>query len=212
MRKKGFTLVESMVVIAIIVIILSTVFININNKKRVVLRNDAEKIFKFLKNVQAIATKNSPVITTNQFNGTFNTNIFNNLQPNRFFEARTFRLSFINDDNIIDLRNFQIIDNLSFSEIDRNIIISVDDNINNLNVNCFGDQQQGFNPVSLVAIILTNNNRIAIPFRTNGVIALNPTNLGTDRTLRLSLSMRNLNRRHVIMLPGESARIEIYSQ
>lgn len=210
MRKKGFTLVESMVVIAIILIILSTVFININNKKRVVLRNDAEKIFKFLKNVQAIATKNSPVITTNQFNGTFNTNIFNNLQPNRFFEARTYRLSLIN--NNVNFGNFQRINNLSFSEIDRNIIISVDDNINNLNVNCFGDQQQGFNPVSLVAIILTNNNRIAIPFRTNGVIALNPTNLGTDRTLRLSLSMRNLNRRHVIMLPGESARIEIYSQ
>lgn len=211
MRKKGFTLVESMVVIAIIVIILSTVFININNKKRVVLRNDAEKIFKFLKNVQAIATKNSPVITTNQFNGTFNTNIFNNLQPNRFFEARTYRLSLINNNNV-NFGNFQRINNLSFSEIDRNIIISVDDNINNLNVNCFGDQQQGFNPVSLVAIILTNNNRIAIPFRTNGVIALNPANLGTDRTLRLSLSMRNLNRRHVIMLPGESARIEIYSQ
>ncbi len=186
----------------------SIVIFGLSNKNRNALKNEADKIFNFLRNVQAQATRLSPVITaTNIGNRTLN--VANFRPSNGFFEIRVLRVTLISNQP-----NFSVLaTNTAFAEIDRKIqlnFLNLDNNtnvtINNNNYN-FGAVVNNNSPISLFAVILLSNGRYAIGFRTDGNVAL--SNL---ERLGIVVSMRGLNRRHLIELRNNTARIQIYTR
>lgn len=190
----------------------SIVIFGLSNKNRNALKNEADKIFNFLRNVQAQATRLSPVITaTNDGNRTLNRtlNVANFRPSNGFFEIRVLRVTLISNDP-----NFSVLaTNTAFAEIDRKIQLNfrnLDNNtnvtINNNNYN-FGAVVNNNSPISLFAVILLSNGRYAIGFRTDGNVAL--SNL---ERLGIVVSMRGVNRRHLIELRNNRARIQIYTR
>ncbi|MFN4219431.1 MAG: Tfp pilus assembly protein FimT/FimU [bacterium] len=218
---KGFSLVEMLVVIAIIGIMIGVSVVSLNNQKRNALKNDADKIYNFLKNAQAQATKISPVIISqlsNQNNNvttivsTTNFNFTNNEV------LKTYKFVFLNvNSNIINLLlpndpndrnvNFHILDRLA--EMNRNTRIHI------YGANVGGNYNFPFpnsDPISIVAVIrhmAGNNNRwFAIGFRTNGQVIL-PAN---TNQVDIRVFMQGLNRRHVIRMQNNSSNITINSE
>ncbi len=201
-KKNAFSLVEMLVVIAIIALISGIAIFSLSNKKRIVLRNDAEKIFNFLKNVQAQATKVSPVIVGNPNN--LRINLPDGNQPaNRFFEMRTYRVALVNNNN----STLQRLPNLTFNEIDRNINVGIDVRDNQFN-SFFSPTDRNSYPISMICVFLVRNQIYYVGFRTNGGIAV----AGNNRVMNIRVSMPGLNRRHRIEMPNNSIRFEIYSE
>ncbi|MCS6954834.1 MAG: prepilin-type N-terminal cleavage/methylation domain-containing protein [Candidatus Calescibacterium sp.] len=215
-KNRAFSLLEVMVVIAIIAIITGVAIVNMRNKERVMLRTGAEGVFKFLKAVQSNATKVSLVILNTPNPAAPNSpplsqGIFNNPQPaNGLFEIRTFRLSLFDFDDQNNPNNptFQIVNNMNLVEgVDRKTVITfVSSNVNG-NLSIFPNGQVPNFPISMIAGILLNNNRVFIGFRTDGRVVLPG---GANMTIRIS--RQGLRRRHVIVLPNESIRFELYSE
>ncbi|MCS7243616.1 MAG: type II secretion system protein [Candidatus Calescibacterium sp.] len=215
MRKNtAFSLLEVMVVIAIIGIISGVAIVNMRNKERVILRTGAEGVFKFLKAVQSNATKVSPVILNTPNPAPPNSplllqGIFNNPQPaNGIFEIRAFRLS-IFDFNNPNNPAVQRVNNMNLVEgVDRKTVITFVSNNVNGNLSVFPNGQVPNFPISMIAgILLNNNNRVFIGFRTDGRVVLPG---GANMNIRIS--RQGLRRRHVIVLPNESIRFELYSE
>lgn len=220
MRKKGFSLVESLVVIAIIVVIVGLAIVNTTNKKRVILRTESEKVFKFLKMVQVNATRFSPNVLNAPENPDNNLFLqpanFRDPQPtNQFFEIRTFRLSMVDFLNQTD-PVFQPLNNMNLAELDRSVVVNFQfSNGGNINgsLNVFPVNDIPNNPISLIAAILVrNNNRVFIGFRTDGRIVLPGGQINPRTQLSIRLSIRGLRRRQAVILPNESIRFEIYSE
>lgn len=214
MRKKGFSMIEILVGIAIIALVVGLALMGSTNNKRTILRAEAEKIFKFLKTVQVNATKFAPSVLN--LPNDLNSNLF--LQPgnfgnvqavNGFFEIATFRLSLVNFNNPGN-PVLQRLNDMNLSEINKSVQITFEGNSDG-NLNVFPMNEIPNNPISLVACILSRgNNPVFIGFRTDGRIVL-PGGINNSR-LRIRISMRGLNRRHVIELPNESIRFEIHSE
>lgn len=215
MRKKNaFSLLEILVVIVIIALISGVAIFSLSNKKRVVLKSDAEKIFNFLKNVQAQATKVSPVILGNTNNQNIQINLPLNLPDgnrpaNGFFEMRTYRMALVDiDTNNI---NLQRLPNLTFNEIDKNVNVGIDVRDNRFSSLFFSTVSNSY-PISMVCVFLVRNQIYYVGFRTNGVIAVPENNQGMNRVMNIRVSMSGLNRRHRIEIPNNSIRFEIYSE
>jgi len=212
-KKNAFSLVEMLVVIAIIALISGIAVFSLSNKKRIVLRNDAEKIFNFLKNVQAQATKVSPVIIGNPNNQNIQINLPVNLPDgnrpsNGFFEMRTYRMALVNiNNNPVNNPTLQRLPNLTFNEIDRNINVGIDVRDNQFN-SFFSPTEPNSYPISMVCVFLVRNQIYYVGFRTNGAIAVARNN----RVMNIRVSMPGLNRRHRIEMPNNSIRFEIYSE
>lgn len=204
---KGFSLIEMLVVIAIIGIMIGVAVVGVNNQKRNALRNDAEKIYNFLKTTQSQSTKFSPIILNNN-NKVDIGNLINNNPANHFFELRAYRfVVFDNNGNV----NLQLMN--SFNEVNRNTRITIV-GTNDQNVNTqprFDILQNNSNPISTFAVILfVNDNQIQrfpIGFRTDGRVAL-PNNIPN---IRIRVSMQGVNRRHFVELTNNEVRIELYS-
>ncbi|MCS7165012.1 MAG: type II secretion system protein [Candidatus Calescibacterium sp.] len=215
MRKKGFSMIEILVGIAIIALVVGLALMGSTNNKRTILRAEAEKIFKFLKTVQVNATKFAPTVLNPPDN--LNSNLF--LRPgnfgnvraaNGFFEIATFRLSLVNFNSRNNPAFLQRLNDMNLSEINRSVQITFEGNRTG-DLNIFPTNEIPNNPISLVACILSmGNDPVFIGFRTDGRIVLQG-GINNSR-LRIRISMRGLNRRHFIELPHESIRFEIYSE
>ncbi len=183
--KNGFTLIEMLVVIAIIVIVIGAGIGMLSNRKNYEYKAEVDKIYKLITDAQANATKSSPVITINNTalnNISFRLpNIPNNIPNNPNYIALVKINKILNN-------NGNINDSLSleyFENIRRELII---DNINPRNnstqnavmtTNNLPLFYQGNTlfvgnnyPISYMVLIRNNNNQLLpIVFRTNGSLA-----------------------------------------
>jgi prepilin-type N-terminal cleavage/methylation domain-containing protein len=187
--KNGFTLIEILVVMAIIVIVIGAGIGTLSNRKNYEYKAEVDKIYKLITDAQANATKSSPVITIN--NPSVNP-MLNNIS----FSLPNIPNNIPNNPNCIALvkinkilnNNGNINDSLTleyFENIRRELII---DNINprnnstqnavmtNNNLPSFYQGNTLFvannYPISYMVLIRNNNNQLLpIVFRTNGSLA-----------------------------------------
>ena len=185
--KNGFTLIEMLVVIAIIVIVIGAGIGMLSNRKNYEYKAEVDKIYKLITDAQANATKSSPVITID--NATLLTSIGFSFPANLPNNGNYVALLKIN--KIISTNNANINDSLTleyFENIRRELII---DNINPITnspqyavmtTNNLPSFYQGNTlfvgnnyPISYMVLIINNvgnnNRRIPIVFRTNGSLA-----------------------------------------
>jgi prepilin-type N-terminal cleavage/methylation domain-containing protein len=194
--KNGFTLIEILVVIAIIVIVIGAGIGTLSNRRNYEYKAEVDKIYKLITDAQANATKSSPVITINNpsVNPTLDNisfmlpNIPNNT-PNNPNCIALFKINKIlnNNGNINDSLS------LEYSEdINRQLGIdnsAPDDNPQNAMINnnspfnlpafynamrlFYAAENQVYNyPISYMVLIRNNNNQLLpIVFRTNGSLA-----------------------------------------
>jgi len=191
--KNGFTLIEMLVVIAIIVIVIAAGFGMLSNRKNYEYKAEVDKIYKLITDAQANATKSSPVIAINNpsVNPLLNTisfrfpNILDNI-PNH-----TNCIALLKINKILN-NNGDINDSLSleYFEIIRGDIIIDNRNANNTLQNAIFDNTNPFNlpnfynanlfignevhnyPISYMVLIRNVNNQLLpIVFRTNGSLA-----------------------------------------
>jgi type II secretory pathway pseudopilin PulG len=202
--KNGFTLIEMLVLIAIIVIVIGAGIGMLSNRKNYEYKAEVDKIYKLITDAQANATKSSPVITIN--NTTFLTSIGFSLPANLPNNGNYVALLKIN--KIISTNNRNINDSLTleyFENIKRELIIDNIDPNNNSPQNAVMIISNSFNlplfyesnylfvsnnyPISYMVLIRNNirNNNIMIPivFRTNGSLA--------NSTQELYVQIRNLS-------------------
>jgi prepilin-type N-terminal cleavage/methylation domain-containing protein len=182
--KNGFTLIEMLVVIAIIVIVIGAGIGMLSNRKNYEYKAEVDKIYKLITDAQANATKSSPVITIN--NTTLLTSIGFSFPTNLPNNGNYVALLKIN--KIISTNNASINDSLTleyFENIRRELIIDNIDPRNNspqnvvMTTNNLPSFYQGNTlfvgnnyPISYMVLIRNNNNRrIPIVFRTNGSLA-----------------------------------------
>jgi prepilin-type N-terminal cleavage/methylation domain-containing protein len=185
--KNGFTLIEMLVVIAIIVIVIGAGIGMLSNRKNYEYKAEVDKIYKLITDAQANATKSSPVITIN--NTTLLTSIGFSFPANLPNNGNYIALLKIN--KIISTNNASINDSLTleyFENIRRELIIDNrnprDDSTQNavMTTNNLPSFYQGNTlfvgnnyPISYMVLIrnnIGNNNRtIPIVFRTNGFLA-----------------------------------------
>jgi prepilin-type N-terminal cleavage/methylation domain-containing protein len=184
--KNGFTLIEMLVVIAIIVIVIGAGIGMLSNRKNYEYKAEVDKIYKLITDAQANATKSSPVITID--NTTLLTSIGFSFPTNLPNNGNYVALLKIN--KIISTNNATINDSLTleyFENIRRELIIDNMDPTNNstqnavMNTNNLPLFYQGNTlfvgnnyPISYMVLIRSNNGRIPIVFRTNGSLAVDP--------------------------------------
>jgi len=185
--KNGFTLIEMLVVIAIIVIVIGAGIGMLSNRKNYEYKAEVDKIYKLITDAQANATKSSPVITIN--NNPLLTSIGFSFPANLPNNGNYVALLKIN--KIISTNNASINDSLTLEyleNIKRELIIDNINPTNNstqnavMNTNNLPSFYQervffvGNNyPISYMVLIRNNignnNRRIPIVFRTNGSLA-----------------------------------------
>ena len=192
--KNGFTLIEMLVVIAIIVIVIAAGFGMLSNRKNYEYKAEVDKIYKLITDAQANATKSSPVIAINNpsVNPLLSTisfrfpNIPDNI-PNNTNYIALLKINKIlnNNDNINDSLSLEY-----FENIKRRDIIIDNRNVNNTLQNAIFDNTNPFNlpnfynanlfignevynyPISYMVLIRNVNDQLLpIVFRTNGSLA-----------------------------------------
>jgi prepilin-type N-terminal cleavage/methylation domain-containing protein len=181
---KGFTLVEMLVVIAIIIIIIGAGFGMLSSRKNYEYKAEVDKIYKFITDAQANATKSSPVITANnQLIRSISFNLPNNMPdiPNNQSYIALFTINKILNNNVASL-------NLEYFEKIRREVVINDNNMqgtsqqvminynSSFNLPTFYDQNYLFlnnnnYPISYMVLIRNNNRFLPIVFRTDGSLA-----------------------------------------
>jgi prepilin-type N-terminal cleavage/methylation domain-containing protein len=193
--KNGFTLIEMLVVIAIIVIVIGAGIGMLSNRKNYEYKAEVDKIYKLITDAQANATKSSPVITINNpsvnpmlnnISFRFPNNIPNN--PNYIALVKINKILNNNDGNIDDSLSLEYFENIN-RELRIDNITPVGDiqdtminnnspfnlpnfyNLNNSNYLFVGNEVYNY-PISYMVLIRNNNNQLlSIVFRTNGSLA-----------------------------------------
>ncbi|MGC8815284.1 MAG: prepilin-type N-terminal cleavage/methylation domain-containing protein [bacterium] len=214
---KGFTLVEMLVVIAIIIIIIGAGFGMLSSRKNYEYKAEVDKIYKFITDAQANATKSSPVITvtnpsTNPRVVDIGFRLPNNITGVTQNYIALFRINKIlnNNANVPDSLNLEY-----FEKIRREIVISnstpqgaiQQTMINSIpfNLPTFYDQNLFLNnnnyPISYIVLIRNNSQFLPIVFRTDGSLAA---------TRELYVQIRYLNnnrfRTYFIGINGKNVR------
>ncbi len=189
--KNGFTLIEMLVVIAIIVIVIGAGIGMLSNRKNYEYKAEVDKIYKLITDAQANATKSSPVITINNTplnNISFRLpNIHNNIPNNANYIALVKINKILNNNgNINDSLSLEYFENINRQlRIDDSVPDGVPDNnprnamINNtspFNLPAFYNGNHLFvgnnYPISYMVLIRNNNNQLLpIVFRTDGSLA-----------------------------------------
>ncbi len=207
--KNGFTLIEMLVVIAIIVIVIGAGIGMLSNRKNYEYKAEVDKIYKLITDAQANATKSSPVITIN--NATLLTSIGFSFPANLPNNGNYVALLKIN--KIISTNNANINDSLSleyFENINRQLRIdnrTPGDNPQNAIINNSPFNLPNFYnsnnrlfvgnnyPISYMVLIRNNNNQLLpIVFRTNGFLAVDP-NVDPNKELYVQIRHSSDNRR-----------------
>jgi|GEM_PF-1681112 len=190
--KNGFTLIEMLVVIAIIVIVIGAGIGMLSNRKNYEYKAEVDKIYKLITDAQANATKSSPVITINNpsTNPTLNNISFrlpNNIPNNPNYIALVKINKILNNNgNVIDsltLEYFENINrqlrmdnrapdgNLQNTMINNNSPFNLPNFYNSNNRLFVGNEEYNY-PISYMVLIRNNNNQLLpIVFRTNGSLA-----------------------------------------
>jgi prepilin-type N-terminal cleavage/methylation domain-containing protein len=193
--KNGFTLIEMLVVIAIIVIVIGAGIGMLSNRKNYEYKAEVDKIYKLITDAQANATKSSPVITINipLVNPTLDNisfrlpNIPNNIPNNPNYIALVKINKILNNNgNINDSLSLEYFENINRQlRIDnrdpdnnpQNAMINNNSPFNlpnfyNSNNRLFVGNEVYNYPISYMVLIRNNNNQLLpIVFRTNGSLA-----------------------------------------
>jgi prepilin-type N-terminal cleavage/methylation domain-containing protein len=198
--KNGFTLIEMLVVIAIIVIVIGAGIGMLSNRKNYEYKAEVDKIYKLITDAQANATKSSPVITINNpsVNPMLNNisfrlpNIPNNIPNNRNYIALVKINKILNNNgDINDSLSLEYFENINRQlRIDnmappgvpngnpRNAMINNNSPFNlpafyNARRLFYAAENEVYNyPISYMVLIRNNNNQLLpIVFRTNGSLA-----------------------------------------
>jgi prepilin-type N-terminal cleavage/methylation domain-containing protein len=189
--KNGFTLIEMLVVIAIIVIVIGAGIGMLSNRKNYEYKAEVDKIYKLITDAQANATKSSPVITINNpsINPTLNNisfrlpNIPNNIPNNPNCIALVKINKILNNNaNINDSLSLEYFENINRELIidnrapDGNLQDTMINNNSPFNLPAFYNGSHLFlgnnYPISYMVLIRNNNNQLlSIVFRTNGSLA-----------------------------------------
>jgi prepilin-type N-terminal cleavage/methylation domain-containing protein len=209
--KNGFTLIEMLVVIAIIVIVIGAGIGMLSNRKNYEYKAEVDKIYKLITDAQSNATKSSPVITINNpsINPTLNNisfrfpNIPNNI-PNNPNCIALVKINKIlnNNGNVIDSLTLEYFENINRQlridnrAPDGNLQDTMINNNSPFNLPNFYNSNNrlfvGNNyPISYMVLIRNNNNQLlSIVFRTNGSLAVDP-----NRELYVRIRHLSNNRR-----------------
>ncbi|MGB9638660.1 MAG: prepilin-type N-terminal cleavage/methylation domain-containing protein [bacterium] len=210
---KGFTLVEMLVVIAIIIIIIGAGFSMFSSRKNYEYKAEVDKIYKFITDAQANATKSSPVITANnQLIRSISFNLPNNMPdiPNNQSYIALFTINKILNNNVASL-------NLEYFEKIRREVVINDNNMqgtsqqvminynSSFNLPTFYDQNLFLNnnnyPISYMVLIRNNNRFLPIVFRTDGSLAAN-----TELYVQIRYLNNNRFRTYFIGINGKNVR------
>jgi len=199
--KNGFTLIEMLVVIAIIVIVIGAGIGMLSNRKNYEYKAEVDKIYKLITDAQANATKSSPVITINDTPlNNISFSLPNNIPNNPNYIALVKINKILNNGNINDSLSLEYFENINRQLIiDDSVPTGVPDNnprnamINNnspFNLPAFYNGNHLFvgnnYPISYMVLIRNNNNQLLpIVFRTNGSLA--------NSTRELYLQIRHLS-------------------
>ena len=196
--KNGFTLIEMLVVIAIIVIVIGAGIGMLSNRKNYEYKAEVDKIYKLITDAQANATKSSPVITINNpsVNPTLDNisfrlpNIPNNIPNNANYIALVKINKILNNNgNVIDSLTLEYFENINRqlrmdnitprgarqdTMVNNNSPFNLPNfyNLNNSNNRLFVGNEVYNYPISYMVLIRNNNNQLLpIVFRTNGSLA-----------------------------------------
>jgi prepilin-type N-terminal cleavage/methylation domain-containing protein len=193
--KNGFTLIEMLVVIAIIVIVIGAGIGMLSNRKNYEYKAEVDKIYKLITDAQANATKSSPVITINipSVNPTLNNisfrlpNIPNDIPNNPNYIALV-KINKIldNNSNINDSLSLEYFENINRelridnitprgdrqdTMVNNNSLFNLPNFYNSNNRLFVGNEVYNY-PISYMVLIRNNSNQLLpIVFRTNGSLA-----------------------------------------
>jgi prepilin-type N-terminal cleavage/methylation domain-containing protein len=212
--KNGFTLIEMLVVIAIIVIVIGAGIGMLSNRKNYEYKAEVDKIYKLITDAQANATKSSPVITINNpsINPTLNNISFrlpNNIPNNPNYIALVKINKILNNNgNVIDSLTLEYFENINRQlrmdnrAPDGNLQNAMINNNSPFNLPAFYNARRLFYaaenevynyPISYMVLIRNNNNQLLpIVFRTNGSLA-NSYSYQDNSTQELYVQIRHLS-------------------
>jgi len=215
--KNGFTLIEMLVVIAIIVIVVGAGIGILSNRRNYEYKAEVDKIYKLITDAQANATKSSPVITINNpsVNPMLNNisfslpNIPNNIPNNPNYIALVKINKILNNNgNINDSLSLEYFENINRQlridnrSSDGNLQDTMINNNSPFNLPAFYNARRLFHvaenevynyPISYMVLIRNNDNQLlTIVFRTNGSLA-NSYSYQDNSTQELYVQIRHLS-------------------
>ncbi len=215
---KAFTLIEVLVVIAIIMLIVGVSFTALSNRQNYEYKTEVDKIYKIITDAQANATKSSPVITINNPNLALNqigfrlpTNI-PQVPPNQSYIVSLRITKILNNNDTLSMEFFEklsrriVIDNINPNRVNQGALIN---NNNLFNIPNFYNQTLFLNnnhPISYILLIgnIGNNRSQLLPivFRTDGSLAAD-----TNTELYVGIShSSNRFRTYFIGINGKNIR------